>query len=836
MLTTKSELRYLPVATVMLVMALAHVTPTPALGAPSDTTADVVYGQLGSFTTNTPNKGGLSAASVNFPDGAAVDGNDNLYVADNLNHRVLFYPAGSTTATRVYGQGGSFTTNTCNKGGLSANSLCLPRGLALDSRGNLYVGDTGNARVLFYPAGSTIATRVYGQLGSFTTNTVNKGGLSADSLATPAGVALDSSDNLYVADFNNSRVLVYSERSTTAVQVYGQGGVFNTNTCNKGGLSADTLCGPNDVAVDSSYGFYVADFSNNRVLFYSPVSTTATRVYGQLGSVTSNLCDNGGRSADSLCRPVGVAVDDSDHLYVADGSNNRVLFYPAGITTATQVFGQGGDFTTNAANNGGVSADSLASPRRIAPDSRGRIYIADAGNNRVLWYGIHPSCELKIPVRSFPAGFTATLDGSGSHDDDGTIVKRAFTCGNSTSPSPPGTSNPIVSCTYSTLGHFTATLVVTDDDGLTSHVCQQGVDARANQAPVAKLTAQPTTQKVGSLVTLKGCSSSDADGTIASYAFNFGDGTPALTKTAPTCTATHAYTTAGSFKPCLVVTDNTGASSYAVCTTVTVKANVPPTANFEWKQTPDRAFTLTFTDLSTDSDGLITARAWTFGDGGTSTLQNPTHTYPGGGSVFPACLKVTDTNGATSTTCKQVAAPCSFGFTPPGPQSVPATGASNKTFSVNTDSGCTWSASNLGVSWISVSPAAGTGPGTVTFSVAANGAGSRSATISVAGQSYEINQSAARCSYAITPTSAVMTGAGGSVSVSVSTGSWCPWSAFSDVSWISVSPAAGTGPGTMTVSVATAPSHTTTTRQAFISIIVPESSTGTTQFMVTQTH
>jgi hypothetical protein len=66
---------------------------------------------------------------------------------------VLFYPAGSTTATRVYGQGGDFTTNTINKGGISADSLSFPRGLALDSGGNLYVGDAGNHRVLFYPAG-----------------------------------------------------------------------------------------------------------------------------------------------------------------------------------------------------------------------------------------------------------------------------------------------------------------------------------------------------------------------------------------------------------------------------------------------------------------------------------------------------------------------------------------------------------------------------------------------------------------------------------------------------------------------------------------------------------
>jgi secreted PhoX family phosphatase len=68
------------------------------------TTADVVYGQLGSFTTNYPNDGGISANSLHDPDGIAVDSSGNLYVSDQQNSRVLFYPAGSTTATGSTGR------------------------------------------------------------------------------------------------------------------------------------------------------------------------------------------------------------------------------------------------------------------------------------------------------------------------------------------------------------------------------------------------------------------------------------------------------------------------------------------------------------------------------------------------------------------------------------------------------------------------------------------------------------------------------------------------------------------------------------------------------------
>src|SRR5664280_632792 len=108
---------------------------------------------------STYNKGGISANSLAYPFGVALDSSGNLYVADYPNSRVLFYPSGSTTATRVYGQGGSFTTNNPNNGGVSANSLYGPYGVALDSSGNLYVADAENRRVLFYHSGSTTATR-----------------------------------------------------------------------------------------------------------------------------------------------------------------------------------------------------------------------------------------------------------------------------------------------------------------------------------------------------------------------------------------------------------------------------------------------------------------------------------------------------------------------------------------------------------------------------------------------------------------------------------------------------------------------------------------------------
>jgi len=311
------------------------------------TTADVVYGQLGSFTTNNYGAGGINANSLAGPQAVALDSSGNLYVADTYDNRVLFYPAGSTTATRVYGQLGSFTTNNYGAGGINANSLNLPVGLAVDSSGNLYVADNQNNRVLFYPSGSTTATRVYGQLGSFTSNTENAGGISANSFWYPEGIALDSSGNLYVADYYNNRVLFYPSGSTTATQVYGQFGSFTTGTVNNGGISSNSLEGPIGIALDSSGNLYVIDQINSRALFYPSGSTTATQVYGQLGSFTTNAPNKGGISANSLYYPWGVALDSSGNLYVADHANNRVLLYPPTYTPGIYSPVNGSALTSN---------------------------------------------------------------------------------------------------------------------------------------------------------------------------------------------------------------------------------------------------------------------------------------------------------------------------------------------------------------------------------------------------------------------------------------------------------------------------------------------------------
>ena len=362
--------------------------------APAQSRATVrVFGQP-DFISGLVNHGGaVDAASHNYPLGIAVDPEGGIYIADRNSHRVLFFANdGNAVADRVYGQLGSFTAHIANNngagnsGGPSANNLTNPTGVALDSKGGIFVNDRDNHRVLHFPKGVTTADRVYGQFGSFQgAMTNNDGGgnygePSFDNIGTyTLGVVVDKDDGLYVSDATNHRVLYFAnDGDTTADRVYGQWDNMTTGLRNSdgngrmGGPNARSLNFPRGLAVDTFGGLYVADRDNNRVLYFAgDGDTVADHVYGQSDNMTVNTDGNNGKgepgapAPHNLSHPKGVAVDAGGRVYVADSMHHRV------------------PQDRRQPNACGVRAGSLAmaSPTTTG---RGMLYVTDTGNSRTL--------------------------------------------------------------------------------------------------------------------------------------------------------------------------------------------------------------------------------------------------------------------------------------------------------------------------------------------------------------------------------------------------------------------------------------------------------------------
>ena len=375
--------------------------------------ANLVLGQP-NFTSNLANQGStVSATTLYNPAGVAVDSNGNVYVSDYYNQRALEFNAPSTNdpaANQVWGQGGLFTTSSCDNGGVLATSLCYPIGIAVDGSNNVYIADWDNSRVLEFnesanPPTNVSANVVLGQQNATTSTCVNSTGLSASVMCEPSTVAVDSSNQVFVVDSGNNRTLQFNPTIATgeaASVVLGQPD-FTHNASNN--VDAGSLYNPFQVAVDTSSTpshLYVADFNNNRVLGWLNADSFANGgpadfVLGQPDFLSRSCNQATSVGGNTLCEPVGVAVDARGNLYVSDYGNSRALEFTAPIAscggsfpcvyagTAHLAFGQT-NFTTGGCNSGGLSDQSLCEPQELALDSIGNLYIADYGNNRVLEY------------------------------------------------------------------------------------------------------------------------------------------------------------------------------------------------------------------------------------------------------------------------------------------------------------------------------------------------------------------------------------------------------------------------------------------------------------------
>jgi len=282
--------------------------------------------------------GPATSAYLYDPGGVAVDSAGNVYIADGENNRLRKVSNGVITTVAGNGTPGFSGDN----GPATSAQLHDPARVAVDSAGNLYIADNNNYRIRKVSNGAITTVAGNGTRGFSGDNIPATSAQFHD----PFGVAVDSAGNLYIADSGNNRIRKVANGIITTVAGNGTPGFSGDN----GPATSAQLNGPAGVAVDSAGNLYIADGGNNRIRKVSNGVITTVAGNGTLGYSG----DNGPATSAQLARPVAVAVGSAGNVYVVDGLDDgiRILtpFSPCTYSvspTTLQAPASGGSFTVS---------------------------------------------------------------------------------------------------------------------------------------------------------------------------------------------------------------------------------------------------------------------------------------------------------------------------------------------------------------------------------------------------------------------------------------------------------------------------------------------------------
>jgi len=382
--------------------------------------------------------GAAASAELNAPAELAADAAGNIYIADNAgcNIRVVSTQAGTITVLGVTIGAGNIASvagdgvNGYNGDGIAATSaeLNFPRGVALDSFGNLYIADTVNSRIREVNTSGTIGTVA----GNGTPGYSGDSGPAASAeIAAPFGVALDASGDLYIADSEAAAQGVTDYR----IRKVSSGGTISTVAGNGNATysgDGQTATGaqfyyPDDVAVDAAGNLYIADSSNNVIRAVNTQSSTITVLGisippGDIATVAGNeslhfscstdsiFCfggDGGPATSALLNLPSGVALDGAGNLYIADSENARIRKVDTSGTISTVA---GSDLIGD--KNGSATGAAFNFPVALTLDWEGNIFVSDNYGNviRAVNTQSYPITVLGVTI---PPGNIATVAGNG---------------------------------------------------------------------------------------------------------------------------------------------------------------------------------------------------------------------------------------------------------------------------------------------------------------------------------------------------------------------------------------------------------------------------------------
>ena len=323
--------------------------------------------------------GRATSAQLNFPQGVAIDGSGNLYIADISNHIVRRVDSNGTITTYAGTPQtpGSPTNNVL----ATSTRLRAPVAVAVDANGNLFIADQNSDVVCRVDVASKIITIVAGT-GTFGFSG-DGGPATAATMQGPDGVAVDGAENLYISDAENAvvREVFASGPNAGQIQTIVGNNIFGFNGDGAVGTSTE-LTNPAGLFVDPSTGnLWIADFWANRIRFYTASTKIVTTVVGN-----GLVGDAGPAVSASLYYPRSPALDANGNLFIVDAQNNRIRKMDATTKVITTLAGNGipcAQPQETCGDGGAATSASVFIPRTVTVEPSGDLLIGDGSDNRL---------------------------------------------------------------------------------------------------------------------------------------------------------------------------------------------------------------------------------------------------------------------------------------------------------------------------------------------------------------------------------------------------------------------------------------------------------------------
>lgn len=306
--------------------------------------------------------GAGAQATFESPVAVATDNSGNILIIDNTADSIRLLSQG--TVSTIAGQGLVYGI----LDGIGAgSSFGTPLGMAADASGNLYVAEYSYNTLRKVASDGTVTTLA--GFGAVVPTTEADGKGPDAKLMGPAGVTIDAAGNLFFTDYAGDTVRKMASDGTVTT-IAGQP---TTAGSADGSGTAAGFNAPYGIAIDTSGNLYVADSKNQTIRKIS--GNVVTTIAGQAGQ--SGYADGQGSSA-RFNTPIGVAVDISGNIYVADAGNQVIRK----ITASGAVTTFAGSGTPGAADGQGTTA-TFNQPALISIDSSGNLLVADRGNGLI---------------------------------------------------------------------------------------------------------------------------------------------------------------------------------------------------------------------------------------------------------------------------------------------------------------------------------------------------------------------------------------------------------------------------------------------------------------------